>query len=101
MFRAYVEHLHSMEAREAIERVITSAMEANTAVMCAECDPMKCHRQFLADRLVALYAAEVIHLNDEQENSPHRLNPAVRPEGERIIYACPTQLRLPGTELHS
>lgn len=95
VFRAYVDHLHSGEASEAIERLIGTGREKRTAVMCAERDPYRCHRRFLADRLVALGLAEVVHVLDLDDAAEHELHPALVVEGDRLVYETPQQSLLP------
>ena len=92
--RAYVEHLHGPEAGAAIGRLLVTAMDQPTAVLCAERDPQRCQRRLLADRLVLLHGVFVVHIIDETKSFAHRLSQPVRVEGERLVYTGPEQLRL-------
>jgi len=84
-FRGYADHMASAEFRAALERLITQ-QETPTAVMCAEALPWKCHRQLIADALVAR-RVEVVHLLGPSERQIHVLNPnaAVGADGV-VVY---------------
>jgi uncharacterized protein (DUF488 family) len=89
-FRGYADHMGTPEFQAALERV---ASLAHAAVMCAEADPSRCHRQLLADALV-LRGLPVRHLLQPGRSEEHRLHPrAVRKDG-RITYPAAGQLAL-------
>ena len=44
----YEAHMHSDTFRTGIDKLTTIATAGNTAIMCAEADWQKCHRQFIA-----------------------------------------------------
>jgi hypothetical protein len=46
-------------------------------MMCAEAVPWRCHRQIIADHLVAR-GLEVMHILGEARLEPHRLSPLAR-----------------------
>lgn len=52
-FRAYADHMGSREFAAGLERLEALARERRTAIMCAESDPRRCHRQLIADALLA------------------------------------------------
>ena len=85
-FRGYADHMASPEFRAALERLIAPP-ETPTAVMCAEALPWKCHRQLIADALVAR-GIEVVHLLAAGQRQAHVLNPAaVHHRDGTIVYA--------------
>jgi uncharacterized protein (DUF488 family) len=88
-FRGYADHMASPEFRAALERLIVPAA-GPAAVMCAEAVPWKCHRQLIADALVAR-GVEVVHLLGAGQRQPHSLNPAVvpRPDGVLVYVKGP------------
>jgi len=51
-FRAYADHMGSREFAAGLERLEALARERRTAIMCAESDPRRCHRQLIADALL-------------------------------------------------
>ena len=88
-FRGYADHMASPEFRAALERL--TAPQLPTAVMCAEAVPWKCHRQLIADALVAR-GVEVVHLLGAGRRQPHVLNPAATIVGDgALVYARSTR----------
>jgi uncharacterized protein (DUF488 family) len=84
-FRGYADHMASREFRSALERLVDDP-QVPTAVMCAEAQPAQCHRQLIADALVAR-GVEVVHLLARGQRQVHVLNPAaaVGPNGV-LVY---------------
>lgn len=88
-FRGYADHMASPPFQEALARV--AALD-HAAVMCAESQPEDCHRQLLADALVAR-GLEVRHLVAPGRAEDHRLHArAVLREGV-LVYPAAGQLR--------
>jgi len=81
-FRGYADHMASGEFRAALDRLLTEPLRA--AVMCAEALPWKCHRQLIADALVAR-GVEVVHLLAPGRRQPHVLHPAAVAGPESIL----------------
>jgi uncharacterized protein (DUF488 family) len=94
-FRAYADHMDTPVFRAALRRLVALAREASTAILCAEAVPWRCHRQMIADALVA-GGVEVRHILGPGLAKPHALHPAVevRPDG-RLVYAGPPTLFTP------
>jgi uncharacterized protein (DUF488 family) len=85
-FRAYADHMDTPEFAAALARLLDLARARPTAVLCAEALPWRCHRQLVADALVAR-AVEVRHVTGPDRAEPHRLTPFGRLlEGGRILY---------------
>lgn len=72
-FRAYADHLGTPAFAEALTRLRADATRGAVAIMCAEAVPWRCHRQLIADALVA-GGAEVRHIVSRAEPAPHALN---------------------------
>jgi uncharacterized protein (DUF488 family) len=85
-FRAYADHMGSAAFREWLERLIAWAPAADTAIMCAEAVPWRCHRQLIADALVAR-GVEVLDITAVDRATPHALSRHARvgPDG-RVSY---------------
>jgi len=93
VMRGYAEHMEGEAFRAAVERLCALARERRTAILCAERLPEHCHRSLIADYLT-LAGVEVRHLLEPEAAVDHRLHPAVRRVGERVVYGSDEQLGL-------
>lgn len=85
-FQAYADHLAKPEARRALDRLVESASSETQAVMCAEIVPWRCHRQLVADHLVAA-GVRVLHIIESDQVEEHELKPMARVlDDGRIVY---------------
>jgi len=85
-FRAYAEHMRSDIFQRAAAEVLAQAERAVLCLMCAERDPVRCHRSLIADWMV-VRGVRVIHLlgaGGTREHSPH---PALRVEQGVLRYS--------------
>lgn len=96
-FRGYADYMDSDAFRAALDRLITLSGQSSTSVMCAEAVPWRCHRQLIADALVAR-GYEVRHIVSAERADTHRLTPFARIESDgRVRYPeVPEQLDLSG-----
>jgi uncharacterized protein (DUF488 family) len=92
-FRAYADHMASAEFGAGIARLESLAGERLTAVMCAEADWRRCHRQLIADALVAR-GWRPLHLLADGRRERHRLSPHAVVEGGRVSYPAQPRLEL-------
>jgi uncharacterized protein (DUF488 family) len=92
-FRGYADHMASEEFRAGLGWLIETSHAVITAIMCAESLWWRCHRRMISDAL-AVADCDVIHLLDERRREPHRLHPALRVEGSRLIYDVGAQQSL-------
>src|SRR5262249_33022067 len=96
-FRAYADHMDTHEFAAGIAGLVASGRERAVAVLCAEAVPWRCHRQLIADALVAR-GVEVRHIVGPQPAAAHRLTPFARLDGERVVYdRGQVELPSPGT----
>jgi uncharacterized protein (DUF488 family) len=89
-FRGYADYMSTPEFRAAVDRLLDS--ERDTAVMCAEAVPWRCHRNLLSDELVRR-GIEVVHIIAPGSAQTHQLSKMARIDGERVIYP-PEQTQL-------
>lgn len=52
-FRGYADYLQTKEFREALHELMADSRLCPTVILCAEAVPWRCHRQLIADTLVA------------------------------------------------
>lgn len=92
--RGYADHMDREPFRKGVVQLLVLVRRAPTTVLCAERDPLQCHRSLLADYL-ALQGAEVLHLIDMGETRVHQLRPEARRESQQLIYDRHTTAALP------
>jgi uncharacterized protein (DUF488 family) len=93
-FRGYADHMATPAFQAALVRLIALAASARPAVMCAEAVPWRCHRQLIADALVAR-GAQVRHLLGPGQERPHELGPSARVGADGLLtYPGTAQARL-------
>lgn len=91
-FRGYADHMDTPAFGTALARLMALAGQAPTAILCAEALPGRCHRQLIADALVAR-GIEVRHILDPATSERHVLNPDARVVAMgRLVYAGPPTL---------
>ena len=89
-FRAYADYMAEPAWQAALAAVLDGAGQRPTALMCAEAVPWRCHRQLIADVLVAR-GVDVRHVLSPAEARPHVLNP-------HAVVGADGQLRYPAPE---
>ena len=72
-FRGYADYMETPAFEDALARLRELARARPTAILCAEAVPWRCHRQLIADALVAR-GEEVGHILDVTRVDPHRLS---------------------------
>ncbi len=94
-FRGYADYMATPEFAAALGRLLALASERRVAILCAEAVPWRCHRQLVADALVAA-GNDVAHIMGAGRTQPHELNPAARrrPGGTLVYPAQPEQAGL-------
>jgi uncharacterized protein (DUF488 family) len=84
-FRGYADFMQTPEFAAALAALIEMAGREQTAIMCAEAVPWRCHRSLIADALLVRGCA-VAHILSDSEAKPHSLTSFARVRGEQIIY---------------
>lgn len=92
--RGYADYMDSDTFKKAAVQLIGLARRAPCAILCAERDPLNCHRSLIADYLT-LQGVEVRHLIEPGETHVHQLRPEVRRESQQLIYDRHTTAALP------
>jgi uncharacterized protein (DUF488 family) len=84
-FRGYADYMETKEFAENLLHLVALTRENCLAVMCAEAVPWRCHRNLLADALVARHIV-VKHILTETSATNHELTPFAHEEGTKITY---------------
>jgi uncharacterized protein (DUF488 family) len=84
-FRAYADHMETAEFREALDALLALAQKFFVALMCAESKWWECHRQLVADALVAR-GIEVRHIMSVGNAPAHQLTTFAHVTGTEVRY---------------
>jgi uncharacterized protein (DUF488 family) len=84
-FRAYADHMRSPEFQAALLELTKYGRNRLAAVMCAESQWWRCHRQLIADALVAR-GVEVRHIMSTGAPARHELTSFARVDGADLVY---------------
>jgi len=84
-FRGYADYMETAAFRGALEELIDVARDAPTAIMCAEALWWQCHRQLVADALVAR-GVEVRHIATVSAAPGHTLTDFAQVERALVTY---------------
>lgn len=89
-FRGYADHMETPAFQAALERLIVRGNDKEVAILCAEAVPWRCHRQLIADALVAR-GVPVVHILGPGATRQHELPPfaKVQLDGRRLSYPAP------------
>ncbi len=93
--RGYADHSGSVTFVKGVVQLLDVVHVKTVAVMCAEKDPMHCHRSLLSDHLIIRHGIEVRHILSMNEDRPHELRPEVRLVDNIIVYDRYAQALLP------
>jgi uncharacterized protein (DUF488 family) len=83
-FRGYADYMQTAPFEEGLRELEAYAAD-RTVIMCAEAVWWRCHRQLIADALVAR-GVEVRHILSAGPAEPHRLTSFAVVEGRRVRY---------------
>lgn len=92
--RGYADYMDGDAFKKAAVQLIGLARRAPCAILCAERDPLHCHRSLIADYLT-LQGVEVRHLIEPGETRAHQLRPEARRESQQLVYDRHTTAELP------
>jgi uncharacterized protein (DUF488 family) len=87
-FRGYADYMQTVEFEAALVELIQIGERSRTAIMCAEGNPFRCHRNLVADALTA-HGVAVYHISSRKTARPHQLTPFARIQGTRVSYPPP------------
>jgi uncharacterized protein (DUF488 family) len=84
-FQVYADHMQTGEFQTALTELMDLAASSTTAILGAEAVPWRCHRQLIADALVA-HGWEVRHILGVRRIQPHRLTEFARIVQGQVTY---------------
>jgi uncharacterized protein (DUF488 family) len=84
-FRGYADHMQSSAFAEGLATLRAFAADHDVAVMCAEARWWQCHRQLIADALVAV-GVDVRHILSAAPPDRHELTSFARVTGSSVSY---------------
>jgi uncharacterized protein (DUF488 family) len=87
-FRGYADYMQTDEFWAALDELIAQGSQQNTAVMCAEAVPWRCHRSLIADALL-VHKWEVRHILSATDAKPHQLTSFARITDHTLRYPKP------------
>jgi uncharacterized protein (DUF488 family) len=83
--RGFADHMDTDVFRQAAAQLQNLAARGACAMLCAERDPVRCHRSLIADYLV-LQGMRVLHLIDPGETREHLFSSEARRESAALVY---------------
>jgi uncharacterized protein (DUF488 family) len=84
-FRAYADHMGSVEFKAALEELKSSALKTRTAYMCSEAVWWRCHRALVSDQL-KVDGWKVLHIMALNKLSEHPYTSAASVRNGRLSY---------------
>lgn len=87
-FRGYADYMQTDEFWGALEDLMVYSKDKNTAIMCAEAVPWRCHRSLIADALVTR-GCGVWHIMSETKTERHQLTSFATMTNGMLHYADP------------
>lgn len=84
-FRGYADYMQTPAFDAALDELIALASSARVAIMCAEAVPWRCHRQLVADALVAR-GIEAREIESPAKTRAHSLTDWARVQDGRVRY---------------
>ena len=97
-FRGYADYMQTPQFTQALEKLIESAKESPTVIMCAEAVPWRCHRSLIGDALTAR-SIQVLDIMNASEAKPHALTTFAKVDGFQISYPSAVRKRSQNREL--
>ncbi len=87
-FRGFADYMQTPEFGAALERLMRLGDKKRLAIMCAEGNPVRCHRSLIADAL-SVRGVAVMHISGMSSARPHSMTGFARVRGTRLTYPPP------------
>jgi len=89
-FRGYADYMATPEFSEGLDALTRIARSRETAIMCAEAVPWRCHRSLIADAMTEK-GWTVRDILSAKAPSLHRLTPFLKVVNGQLIYPAPQE----------
>jgi uncharacterized protein (DUF488 family) len=99
-FRGYADYMLTPQFENALAELMQLAETRQSAVMCAEAVPWRCHRSLIADALL-VRGVPVEHIISLTSRQLHKLTPFAQVEGYHITYPADTSSESASGDLFS
>jgi len=93
-FRGFADYMQTAEFQEALDRLIQLAKKRQTAIMCAEAVPWRCHRSLIGDALL-VRGFRVEEIASPTRTRPHTITPWARVRGKQLFYPADAEKTRP------
>lgn len=84
-FRNYADYMQTEDFQQGIEKLMTLAEKRQTAIMCAEAVPWRCHRSLVSDALL-VRGVKVYDIMSAGKAPEHRMTPFAVVRNDIITY---------------
>lgn len=84
-FRNYADYMQTEDFRQGIEKLLSIAEEAQTAIMCAEAVPWRCHRSLVSDALL-VRGVKVYDIMSAGKAPEHRMTSFAVVKNDTVTY---------------
>lgn len=84
-FRGFADYMQTDEFKQGLAYLKKIAQKQDTAIMCAEAVPWRCHRSLIADALT-LQKWRVFHIQSKNTANEHKVTPFLKIKGGEITY---------------
>ena len=84
-FRGFADYMQTPNFADGLEILINTAKREQSAIMCAEALPWRCHRSLIADAL-KIRGCQVEHIMSASRTQLHSLTSFAKVRGTHIAY---------------
>jgi len=92
--RSFADYMDTAPFQKGAAQLLNMVAREPTAILCAEREPVHCHRSLISDYLL-LQGVSIVHLIRPGETREHVLSPEARRESAALIYDRHTSGTLP------
>lgn len=97
-FRGYADYMQTPDFAAAIDELLAASPPEQTAIMCAEAVPWRCHRSLVGDSLLTrgIEVEDIFYdTKGKSRREPHRMTSFARAKGGRLWYPAEGELFVP------